>query len=875
MNKIFFDAVDIFLFYYMDDILIYSKTWTEHLEHITTTLKKLSENNLHVKISKCKFGVKEVNFCGMLVSVEGYSIHDIAKETMRAYPMPKSIKTVQQFLGSVRFFHEFIPDLAQLALPLYDLLKKNVTFHWGDEQQTAFNTIITLITSAPTLYFLDPELPTFIKTDASDFAMGGWIGQTKTLENGTAQERIVSYWSQTLKPAERNYPVHERELLGLVSMIQKFQIYLYGIEFDAFTDHRALEVIQTQPNLTPRQMRWVEFLQSFLPNIKYITGPTNTFADWLSRRGDYENLYCQCCNEQFDHRQNYQLKSLNIVSTSFIDLPLLQQEQEDDEFCQTIIKYINSTTTIPSKFTGILKKFHIDADSKILLYQHTCNSPAALVIPQTSLIESLQPLQLLQHFHDNIFTGHQGIQKTFNLMINYVYWSKMETDIKKFINSCKECQKTKANLHIRDGLLHPLPIPDTRFEVIQMDFADMPQDRTGPDHLLVIIDRLTKLVEGIPVYKNITALDTAKVIFEKWFLKGYGLPTAIISDRDKLFTSNTFKEFLNILKITQTLSTARHQQTDGATEIRIRHIKEGLRRCVNYKQDNWVSLLPQVIFSLNNSIHNTTGFTPFYLAHAFSPTIFPRHISTTSTTPLHQIYQSYNTNLDNLRTFYINKQRLQENAYNKSHNIPPIYKIGDLVLLNRDGIEWPADIKRDNKLLPPRLGPFSISDVDTKFDNVTLDLPRYLTKIHPIFHVRNISPYTKPSEFSAARITPDDSNPEPDRNDAGDEFFEVERILDVKKHYNSFMFLVKWVGYDSSQNSWVKLNELGTADERLLEFHQENPDNIAYNSFGPFSGTSPDRTTSAGGGVVLLPSKRPLTVVNASRRSARFQEQTK
>ena len=116
MNKIFFKAVDEFLIYFMDDLLIYSKTWEEHLQHIEKTLTILQENNLCVKLSKCEFGKSEIEFCGMLVSAKGISIQHPAKEIMNTYPTPKTVHDVRSFLGSVRFFQEFLWKQSELPM---------------------------------------------------------------------------------------------------------------------------------------------------------------------------------------------------------------------------------------------------------------------------------------------------------------------------------------------------------------------------------------------------------------------------------------------------------------------------------------------------------------------------------------------------------------------------------------------------------------------------------------------------------------------------------------------------------------------------------------------------------------------------------------
>jgi hypothetical protein len=169
------------------------------------------------------------------------------------------------------------------------------------------------------------------------------------------------------------------------------------------------------------------------------------------------------------------------------------------------------------------------------------------------------------------------------------------------------------------GLLHPLPIPDTRFFSLALDFATLPISLGGKDAALVIVDRLTKLVKIIPTTTTVTAESLVQLFLQHWVYTGKGFPQELISDRDPLFLSNAWQEFAKNSAIELKLSTARHQETDGQSEVTIRSIKDCLRAYSDYGGRNWDDVLPAIEYGLNDSVSTTTGYTPFFLTYGDHP----------------------------------------------------------------------------------------------------------------------------------------------------------------------------------------------------------------------------------------------------------------
>ena len=165
----------------------------------------------------------------------------------------------------------------------------------------------------------------------------------------------------------------------------------------------------------------------------------------------------------------------------------------------------------------------------------------------------------------------------------------------------------------------------------------------GFNRFMVVQDRLSKLLEVVPCTDSASSLSVAKLLYDNWYLKGYGFPTSIVSDRDTRFLSDVWKEFSTLIGFTQILSVSRHQQTNGGAESMIKMFKNAIRRLGTYNGTNWTSLRSAIQFSYNNSIHSSTGFRPFYLAHAFTPQTFPSFNESDSI--LAKQFDEFNNNL--------------------------------------------------------------------------------------------------------------------------------------------------------------------------------------------------------------------------------------
>jgi hypothetical protein len=279
--------MDSFVIVYLDDILIYSKSPEDHEKHLRAVLSALRQHKLYAKISKCTFGVTETEFLGHIVSDKGISTDPRKIQAVRDWPTPRTVTELRSFLGLANYYRRFVQGYSRIAGPLTSLTGKGCSWMWGEAQDAAFQTLKQALINAHILSPPDFTKPFTVRCDASDFAIGAVLAQGEG-----DSERVVAYESRKLAPAEINYLVHEKELLSVVHSLKLWRHYLQGSQFTVITDNWAVRHVQSQPQLTRRQARWMELLQEYDFVLEHRPGATNVVLDALSRRPDLVNALC-------------------------------------------------------------------------------------------------------------------------------------------------------------------------------------------------------------------------------------------------------------------------------------------------------------------------------------------------------------------------------------------------------------------------------------------------------------------------------------------------------------------------------------------------------------------------------------------------------
>jgi len=259
MNNLFRDLInqgDIATF--IDDILVATEMEEGHDELVEEVLRRLEENDLFVKPEKCKWKVREVEFLGVVISPKGVEIQKEKVEGVLNWPASRSIKEVQKFLGLANYYRRFIKDFARIAALLHVLVRKEQKWKWEEEQEEAFEKLKAGFTTEPILAIPDIDKEMRVEADASDYATGGVLS-TKC-EDG--KWRLVAFISKSLNTTERNYKIHDKEMLAVIRCLEAWRHYLKGakLEFEIWTDHKNLQYFMTSQKLNHRQARWALYL---------------------------------------------------------------------------------------------------------------------------------------------------------------------------------------------------------------------------------------------------------------------------------------------------------------------------------------------------------------------------------------------------------------------------------------------------------------------------------------------------------------------------------------------------------------------------------------------------------------------------------------
>lgn len=774
MDTLFRPYLDKFVVVYLDDILVFSNSVSDHYDHLRIVLSILRKNHLYCKPSKCQLFVDEIHYLGYIVSPRGVSMDPEKVKAICDWPIPKTVKQIQSFLGLANFYRAFIKNYSTITEPLTRLLRKNTPYSWNPEAQQAFEQLKKNFTKASFLRHPDTSRPFIVTTDASDFAVGAVLSQ----EQSDSTIQPVAFFSRKFLPAEVNYPIYDKELLAIVLAFKQWRHFLQGGQHPVkvLTDHKNLEYFKKSNKLNRRQERWSLFLSDFDFVIQFVPGVTNIIADTLSRRPDYE---------------------LDVDSTT--SMPLLPEKL----FIDAINSYGVTSTELLDKI-----KLNYTKENHLLLTRKHFSLKDDFILRKGKILVPTIELQteIIRLHHDLKTVGHPGITRTLELIKRNFYWENMSKLVESYILSC-DCQKFKDKRHHPYGLLQPLPIPPHPFSSISVDFIGALPPSEGYNSICVWVDRFSKLVHLVPCSTTITAEQLGEMFLKTIFVR-HGLPDNIVSDRGAVFTSSWWSKFCDLVGMDLKLTTAYHPESDGQTERMNQTLEQFLRIFSTYRQDNWASLLPFAEFAMNNTVNASTGKTPFEIIHGRHP----RFMTTTpdssclGTWEFPFIWEFVKDNLEDAQKKY--------KDYADRHRKDISFDVGSLVWLSTKHLST----KRPSKKLDARfVGPFRVA---ARIGNVAyrLDLPSSYSAIHNVFHVSLLEPYVARSIQSC-----EDELREPVEVE-GELEYSVEAILDQKMVRGKPFYLVKWLGYDLSDATWESPANLTHCSGALNDYHMKFPD---------------------------------------------------
>lgn len=572
MDSLFNDRGE---FIYIDDIIIVSESFDEHITALRRAYEKLKSANLTVNMAKCCFCRPSLKYLGYIVDKFGLRTDPEKVDCIANYQLPVKLRELRRFLGMTSYYRRFIKNFAKIAAPLHELTKsksksKYRILKWNEQAINAFEELKEAMIDAPVLKTPDFSKRFLVQCDASDHSISGVISQKDDESN---EDRPIAFVSRKLRGAELNYTTTEKECLAVIFAIEKFSHYIEGIEFDVITDHSALLWLLNQKELKGRLARWVMRIQHFDFNIKHIKGKLNTVPDAISRFEPVEDI-------------------------ALIDISNRPIDMEYEQLKAKIIKN-------PKKFDN----YKIVDDKVYIKLKKNLSSTEfkyKLVVP-ISMRE-----QVIKECHDNKLAAHFGTFKTTRRILQKYYWMGVANDVKKYVKQCHVCLQSKSQTKKKFGQMGKMKTATRPWQVISLDLmGPFVRSSKGNDSLLVICDYFTKMPILVPL-RNSKAKKVCEVVENDVFLE-HSVPDTIICDNGKQFISKMFKQLAKNYGVANIFYNCFYHPQNNPTERQNKTIGAAIRSYINDNHKHWDSNIKQIQTAMRTATNVVTGYTPFYL----------------------------------------------------------------------------------------------------------------------------------------------------------------------------------------------------------------------------------------------------------------------
>ncbi|MDP1546978.1 MAG: reverse transcriptase domain-containing protein [Anaerolineales bacterium] len=837
MNSILGDLPDVVV--YIDDILIFSQEEKGHLATLREVFSRLHLHGLVLNQKKCSFLQETIEFLGVKINRHGTSMEECKISTIREWRFPSTKKGMQGFLGFCNFYRNFIKDFARIAQPLYDATTFP-TILKSPQLVEAFESLKESFGRDVQLFFPQPDREFVITGDASDFALGVTLSQVEYDPDPApplpAQRFPIAFFSRKLTMAESKLDTLDKELLPLIEALVQWRAWLISAKLPIryYTDHKNLDNFTSSRKLSKKLARWLDFLGDFQVKVLFTPRSTLIAEDALSKREEFRP------SAEEVHR--------------LLHRPMFHPVVQDGV----------TVALKPAKEVPVVASIHsnpIDAVSlwKTLLKECRSTEDGKLMVTDTALQRKILHLR-----HDSPIAGHPGRRKTIARIRELFCWPRLNETVTQYVDSCATCQLTKNRKAKKRGLLIPIPASISTWQDLSMDFITGFPMAQGANAILVIVDRFSKMAHFIPCLKTYNARNVAHMLIEN-VIRLHGIPQTIISDRDKVLTSEFWQEIAKYLGFKPHMTTARHPEADGQTERTNQTLEQFIRSTCSASGLDWPNWLPVIEFAYNSAQHESTGFSPFQLVYGKNPVAdFPQRNTERMANPdarilADQLKEIHAVAAENLLAARARMKRYAD-VKRKDVELPPI---GQLVLLNRK--ELPSRLAK-TKMDRPWVGPFKVLKTYPSSLTVKLQLPSDL-RIHPNFHISQVTPFTsrdnQPTPSSDIRSL----SPEPAYQTSNS-----QEIIHQRLFHRRTQFLIRNRAGSSESDRWVYRENVPAALISQWESQREGTslptslqDNYTFDA-NPTSLPSPPLPTPAANNTQNSTSSLPAFPIDAFRR---------
>lgn len=629
---------------YMDDLLVFSSSFKEHLKNLELTFSVLRKNGLYLKMSKCEFLETQVPYLGHMISAEGVSVDPDKIKVIKEMKSPSCVKEVRSFLGATGYYRNFIDHYSVIAEPLTFLTRKNAKFEWSEECQKAFDHLKQCLITPPVLALPDVNKPYKLYCDASKSCIGALLAQDD--EHG--YEKPIQYVSHQLSKTQQRWSVIEKECFSIVYALGRLRHYLLDAQIDIFTDHKPLKYLLTSEMKNVKIQKWAIEISQYNCNIHYVSGSLNTRGDFLSRLrhetpetelgndvhnevniiGSIKTNVLGIFDKQNDPHNDHKIptehseaeantekkkadkkQTYDVHKDTFKEVPdnldMADEQRKDPELIKLITKLEKN-----SKHLTHHEKNYTLIDSILYYIKDTDDNPTKLVIPM-----SLQDV-VVDAYHGP--GSHLRVDKTFDTIKDKYYFKGLYRKVVEKLDKCQECQT-------RDSRHKPQPLQPVKealfpWHIVGIDTCGpFPTSHSGNSYVVNLVCQFTGYPECFPCPDK--SAETIAQIFLDHVYPVHFSPVYLVSDRGKEYVSTILDHICKVLKIARIKTSPYHAQSNSTTERFHRYMNDAISKEVGTATNirNWDKVIPSLLAAYRSSCHLSKKFSPFYLMHGRDP----------------------------------------------------------------------------------------------------------------------------------------------------------------------------------------------------------------------------------------------------------------